>query len=102
SKAVAGQPDDLALLRGQLPQGIAFGRARDSHPARSELRLRPLLPGPGPEPLKGAQGLGQYGLGVVDPAAPPEPFGVVEAKLCPLEWPLVPGGVGERLVEMGF
>ncbi len=23
-------------------------------------------------------------------------------KLRPLEWPLVPGGVGERLVEMGF
>ena len=32
----------------------------------------------------------------------PEPFGVVEAKLRPLEGPLVPGGVGECLVEMGF
>jgi hypothetical protein len=26
---------------------------------------------------------------------PPQPFGVVEPKLCPLEWPLVPGAAGE-------
>jgi hypothetical protein len=48
------------------------------------------------------QGFGQDGFGVVDPAPPAQPFGVVEAKLGPLEWPLVPGRVGERLAEMGF
>jgi hypothetical protein len=30
-QAVAGQPDDLALLEGQLPEGIGFsGRIRSS------------------------------------------------------------------------
>src|SRR4029077_1079442 len=36
-----------------------------------------------------------------DPAAPPQPFRVVEAKLGPLEGPLIPGGVGERRAEVG-
>jgi len=44
----------------------------------------------------------QYRLGVVDPAMPSQSFGVVEAKLCPLERPLVPGGVGDGLAEIGF
>src|SRR5579859_7346603 len=73
-QAVAGQPDDLALLRGQLPQGIGrAGCAGDNHPGRSQLGLRPLRPGPGPEPPEGPQGLGQDGLSVVDPPAPPQP-----------------------------
>jgi hypothetical protein len=33
---------------------------------------------------------------------PPQAFGVIELDLGPLEWPLVPRGVSERLVEMGF
>ncbi len=47
-QAVAGQPDDLALLGGQLPEGIGFGgRVGDRDPARSELGLGALRPGPG-------------------------------------------------------
>ena len=33
---------------------------------------------------------------------PPQPFGVLEAKLGPLEGPPIPGGIGERLIELGF
>jgi hypothetical protein len=44
-QAVAGQPDDLALLGGQLPEGIGFGgHPGDRDPARSQLGLRPLRP----------------------------------------------------------
>jgi hypothetical protein len=44
-QAVAGQADDLPLLGGQLPEGIAFaGRAGNGHPGRSQLGLRPLRP----------------------------------------------------------
>ncbi len=87
--------------------GVSSHRASGSagapaHPARSELRLGPLRPGPGTEPPEGLQGLGQDGLGVVDPAPPPQPFAVVEAELGPLEGPLVPGGIGERRAETGL
>jgi hypothetical protein len=52
--------------------------------------------------LEVSQGFGQDGLGVVDPTAPPQPFCAVETKLGPLEGPLVPGGVGERLAKLSF
>jgi len=44
-QAVAGQPDDLALLGSELAQGVALaGRTGDSHPARSQLGLCALRP----------------------------------------------------------
>ena len=102
-QAFTGQADDLALLGGQLREAVRFaGRVGDGHSARSELGLGPLRPGPGLQPPEGSQGLGQDGLSVVDPAAAPQPFGVAEAKLGALEWPLVSSGIRERLVEMGF
>src|SRR5260370_42094456 len=84
-----------------LALGIGLaGRACARHPACLRFCLCPLRPWPGPEPAEGHQGLRQDRLGVVDPPPPAQPFGVVEAELCPLEWPLVPSRIGERCLEM--
>jgi hypothetical protein len=88
-EAVASQVDDLALLRSELGQGV--GRIGDTDPARSQFGFRTLRPGPGPESLEGFQGGDEQGLGVVDPATAPHPFGVVELKLGSLERPALPG-----------
>jgi hypothetical protein len=96
---------DLALAR-RYPQQLSGGQALRQDTAR-RLRRRSVrgleIPHParqlvlyhavidrGDRPAAGrSSGLQQDGLGVVDPVAPAQPFGVVlEAKLGPLEGPL--------------
>ena len=99
--ALAGQVDDLSLLRGQLPQGIGRrGRAGDGYPAGPQFRLGALYPGPGTQPPERLKRRRQHGLGVVDAPPSPRPLAVVEAQLPSLERPLLPGGVRQRLVEV--
>jgi len=91
-EAIASQVDDLALLRSELGQGVGrIGRIGDADPARSQFGFRTLRLGPGPESLEGFQGGDEQGLGVVDAATAPHPFGVVELKLGSLERPVLPG-----------
>jgi hypothetical protein len=43
------------------------------------------------EPLEGFRGQRQLRLGFVDPAPPPQPFGVVKPELRAFEWPFFAG-----------
>jgi hypothetical protein len=100
-QARTGQPDDVPLLGRELPQAITLtGRVCDGHPACSQFCLRPPLPRRRSHPPEGLQGLWKFALGVIDAAVPPQPLGIIEAKLGPLEWPPVARGVGKGLVEM--
>jgi hypothetical protein len=94
-QALAGQQDDLALLRGQVRERVGRGdRGLGGDAAGAQLCLGALGPGNGAQAAEGFQGRREDGLGVVDAALPAKPFTVVELELGPFEWPGAADGVG--------
>src|ERR1700691_5476581 len=89
--AAGGQEDDLPLLRSQLPQSVGGPRGvGNRYPACAQLGLGTLRPRIRLEPPESLQRGDEERLGLVDPAAPAHPSGVVELQLCSLERPLLP------------
>jgi hypothetical protein len=97
--AVSGEETDLALLRGEPGERVRCGgRGLRDHAAGSQLssarRVQVQHQGGGASPCTG-----EDGLGVVDPALPPQPFPVVEPQLARSNGQLSPSGSDRPLVK---
>src|SRR5256886_907260 len=100
-QAVAGEDGDLALLGGELGEGVACGRRdRVGYPAGAQFRFRPPGPRRGAQVAERLQCGREDGFGLVDAPLPAQPLPVVEPQLGPLERPLLPGRLGQCLVEV--
>lgn len=98
-RALRGQPDDLQLLRSEVPRRALPGRPA-SGSGGGELPLGPLGPGDGTEPFECLQGEAEVDSRVGLAFIPAQPFAVQQPGACFVERAVARLVQFQRLAEM--